>query len=66
MSEEVAAGFREFVWTVRHNVQDIPSQDNRIVDDYKTKMSAWKTSLNTAMTIFHTDSYIMNDLNQTL
>ncbi|XP_076094822.1 uncharacterized protein LOC143065255 [Mytilus galloprovincialis] len=66
VSEEVAAGFQEFFWTVQRNVQDNPSQDNRIVDDYKTKMSAWKTSFNTAMTIFHTDSYIINDLNQTL
>ncbi|XP_052095635.1 uncharacterized protein LOC127730984 isoform X1 [Mytilus californianus] len=66
VSEEVAAAFQEFVWTVRRNVQDIPSLDNRIVDDYKTKISAWKTSLNTAMTIFHTDSYIINDQNQTL
>lgn len=66
VSEEVAAAFQEFVWTVRRNVQDIPSLDNRIVDDYKSKISAWKTSLNTAMTIFHTDSYITNDQNQTL
>ncbi|XP_063421334.1 Bardet-Biedl syndrome 12 protein-like isoform X3 [Mytilus trossulus] len=64
--EEVAAGFQEFVWTVQRNVQDIPSQEKIIVDDYKTKLSAWKTSLNTAMTIFHTDSYIINDHNQTL